>query len=405
MRELFKKDITLKVGAVLIAILFWLYVYNNANPYTTQTFQNIPIKFENQDFVEDNGYIIKNNYRTSIDITIRGRQEAVNRVKSSDFAATLDFSQIKSLDDKTLTVTDISCRQKDVVIESIQPAAIDVQLSRYKTNSFPIEIVNNITMKPGYKLLDVTPNPENISLVYEESLINSVGSVKATLDIKDLDRNVVRSIDCKVYSKDGKVISELSRNLKVEVSVAVAKEVPVTLVTKGKPAADFVETLRTVTPETVLITGPPELLSKITDLKTEPVDIENITENFTVTPVIKLPEGVKFADPQKDVAASITVEKLAQKELSVPKGGIRIMNPDGSLTYEILTENSLLQLRGRISDLNALNLAGLQPGVDVAGLAEGTHKLPLNIVLPAQVKLMQDVLVEVKVTKVEAPPT
>lgn len=406
-REIFTKDITMKIGAVVIAILFWLYVYNNANPYTTRIFQNVPVKIENENFLDDNDYIIKNNYRTSIDITIRGRQEAVNRVKISDFEATLDFSQIKSVNDRTLAITDIGCSRKDVEIELVQPPFVDIQLSRYKTNSFPVEVVDNITMKSGYKLLSITPNPANLSLVYEESLINSVGSVKAVLDIKDLDRNVVRSVECKVYSKDGKVITEMSRNLKVDVAVEVAKEVPVTLVTKGKPAADFVEILRTVTPEKVLITGPPEQLSKIIDLKTEPVDIDNIAQNFTAAPVIILPEGVKLADSKAAVAVSITVEKLVQKELAVPKGGIRILNPssDGLLAYEILTDGSLLQLKGRSSDLNGVTLDGMQPGVDVAGLAEGTHKLPLNITLPPQVKLMQDVLVEVKVTKIETSPS
>lgn len=405
MRDLFKKDITIKISAVVIAILFWLYVYNNSNPFTTTTFRNIPLKIENENFLTDNGYIIKNKYKDSIDITIRGRQEAIDKVRSTDFEAVLDFSQIKSLNDKSIKVSVPSINQKDVVIESYT-SVIDIQLARNKSNSFPVELVNKVTLKPGYKLLKTTLNPDAITIVNEEALIDSVGSIRAILDIKDLDRNVVQKVDCKVYNTDGKEITGMSRNLRVEVSVEVAKEVPVTLVTRGKPAADFVETLRLVMPDKVLITGPPEQLARISELKTEPIDIDNLNQNLTLTPVIKLPEGIKFAEAQKDVAASITVEKLALKDMSVSKNDIRLVNAasDGSLNYEILTESIPLQLKGRIPDLDGVRIDTLFPSLDVAGLTEGTHKLLLSIILPPQVKLMQDAYAEVKVVKSGNPP-
>jgi YbbR domain-containing protein len=213
-------------------------------------------------------------------------------------------------------------------------------------------------------------------------------------------------VDCRVYNKEDKEITGMSGNLSVEVSVEVAKEVPVILVTKGKPADDFIETLRLVTPEKVLITGPYEQLSRINELKTEPIDIDNIKQNFSATPVIKLPEGIKFAEEEKAITASITVEKLALKDLSISKSDLRLINApgDGLLNYEILTQSASIQLKGRMSELSGISLESLLPGLDVAGLAEGTHKLPLNIMLPSQIKLVQDAVFEVKVSKAEKPP-
>jgi YbbR domain-containing protein len=405
-RDIFKSDITIKIGAVLIAILFWVYVYNNSNPFTSRTFSNIPLKIENEAFLADNGYIIKNKYKSSIDITIRGRQDAVNNVQSGDFEAILDFSKIKSLDDKTLAIDGPYCNQKDVVIESPQSPTIDIQLARKVSNSFTVQLVNNITMKPGYKILKTTVNPDKITINDEEDLIKSIASIKAVLDTNNLDRSLSEQVVCRVYNGDGKEINGISRSLNVDVSVEVAKEVPVTLVTKGKPSADFIETMRQVTPQTVLITGPADQLAKITDIKTEPLDIENLSRNLNAAPVIKLPAGIKFASTPQDIAVSITVEKLAVKDFNVSGSDIQIANPiaDGTLKYEILTGNVPLQLKGRISDLDAINVASLLPSVDVGTLTEGTHKQPLSIVLPDQVKLLQDAFVEVKVTKAENPP-
>lgn len=402
MNDLFKKDMKIKIVSVLIAFLFWLYVSNVSNPFTTKTFYNIPVKIENENFLDENGYTIKNTYRTSIDVTIRGRQEAIDKIRTSDFETSLDFSQIKSVNDKNLKITEPVCTtQKDVTIVSYSPTSIDVQLARNKSGTFAVELKPNVTMKPGYILLKTTLSPESMPIFGEESIINSVGSIKANLDIKDLDRDTTKVIQCKVYNKEGKEISGLSNDLKVSVKLEVAKEVPVSLVTRGRLAVDYVETLRIIDPVKALITGTVEALADISDIKTEQVDIDKINNNFTVSVPLVVPEGVKLINMPEKTTVSINVEKLVLRDIELVNNDISILNAtnDGSLAYEVKTDKLVLQLKGRQADVNVIKLENLKPAVDVAGFNEGTYKLPLNINLPPQVKLMQQANVEVKISK------
>ncbi len=402
MKDLLKKDLNIKIISVLAAILFWLYVYNvSDNPYKTKIFYNVPLMAENEDTLQDKNLVIKNNYRRTIDITIRGRQSFLDKVRESDFKAILDFSRVTSPNDTTVEISQPECTQKDVNIENWSPTKIDIVVARIKSNTFKIEITPNVTLKSGYKILDITPAVDSVTLEGEEAQIDSVDLVKGNLDIKDLDRDMTKRVELKVYNKDSQEIASLGRNLYVEVKVAVAKEVPLNLVVTGTPNEDYVEVSRSVSPDKVRITGTPEALAAVSSLNTEPVSIDGIKQNLNATGVIKLPNGVTLADQPKEVTVNIAVEQLILKDFAIDKGmvGIKNTNNDAALSYEIKTDSVGIQLKGRASILNTLDIGSLQPAVDVSGLAEGTHKVPLNISLPPQVKLMGEALVEVKVTK------
>lgn len=406
MNDLFKKDITIKIISVLAAVLLWLYVYNTSdNPYSSKTFTNIPLKLENIGSLDEKGLEIKNNYKTSIDITVRGRQDAIDKVRDSDFEAILDFSRINSANDRTLEIIGPTCTQKDVTIVSYNPNIIDISVAKIKNNAFPVEIIPNVTLKPGYKIIKITPNVETITLQGEEAVIDSVETVSAALDIKDLDRNITKRVACKVFNKEGREIPSLSKNLSVEVKIEVAKEVPITLVVNGTPNKEYVEVLRSISPDKARITGTPELLAEINELKTEPISIENITKDLNVTGIIKLPNGIKLADQPKEISVNIVVEPLVVKDFTIALSdiGIQNANNDGTMTYEIKTESVKAGLKGRSSVLNALTVAGLRPTIDVSGLPEGVQKVPLSIILPSGVTLIQEVPVEIKITKVQVP--
>lgn len=408
MNEIFKKDITIKIISVLIAVFFWVYVYDaDVNPYTTQA-MTVPIKSINNSALIDKDIMLDSNLPENIEVKVSGRKQALEKLKENDIKAVADFEKIKSIDDKTLSIA-ISCNKKDVSVDNLNTGySVDVSLSRLKGDTFPIKIVPNITFKQGYKKLKMTVIPDSCKLEEEESIIDSVDEIRATLDIKDLDRDTTKRVECKVYNKEGKNITKyFEKVITADVKIEVAKEVPVTLVVNGKPEPDYVEVARNISPKTVLISGSPELLAKINDLKTEPVSIEKLSHNLDVTGTIKLPDGIRLADAEKDIAVSVAIEHLEVKTFTVAKGDIKILNiiNDSGYKYEIKTESTSLILKGLMKDISEMRLEKLNPTVDIQGLVEGTHKLPVNIDLPSTVKLMQKVNVEVSVKKVDIPST
>jgi len=406
--EWLKKDIKTKILAFFIALLFWLYVSNVTNPFKTVTIYNVPVTEVNKEFLRQNSYDLKTQPRTFIDITIRGRQDVVERVRSTDFEVYLDYSQIESVNDKKLAISEPVCLFRNVTIESYNPKELDIQLTRKKYGHFEVEVVPNVTMKPGYVMLQAKVSPEKIPVYQDEAVIESIASVKAFLELSDVDRDtVVRQVQCKAFDKDGNEIEGLEL-MKVDVTVETAKEVPVSLVTRGRLAPNHIEITgnRVIEPARVLVRGAPGILEDIREIKTEQLDIDGLDKDLSTTVPLVIPERVELVNSPEEVRVSMDVEELVVKSFEFTKNGISILNArnDGTLTYEIITDKVIVQFRGLQTDLNSIVPSSLRPAVDVADLAEGTHRLQLNMNLPQTGNLVQRVYVEVRISKTPDTP-
>lgn len=406
----FKKDIKIKILAFLIALLFWLYVSNVTNPFKTVTVYNVPVTEVNRDYLDQNNYRLRGTPRTFIDITIRGRSGVVDKIRSTDFDVFLDYSQIKSVSDRKLAVSEPVCLFKNVTVESYTPKEIDVQLYREKLKYFKVDLISSITMKPGYVLLSASVLDNSEMPVYmEEAIIDNIGSIKAFLELTDVDRDIVQQVQCRVFDKKGNEIPGLGKEMKVNVRVETAKEVLVSLVTRGRLAANHIEIAgnRVIEPYRVLLKGAPEVLENLKEIKTEQLDIDGLDKDLNTTIPLVIPEGTELINSPEEIRVSIDVEKLAVRGFEFTKDEISILNAknDGSLIYEIITDKALVQFRGLQSELNNIVPSSLRPAVDVADLGEGTHQLQLNMNLPESGSLVQRVYVEVRISKTpETPP-
>jgi YbbR domain-containing protein len=409
----FKKDIKIKILAFFLALLFWLYVSNVTNPFKSVTIYNVPVTVVNEDYLSQNNFELKNTPRTFIDITIRGRQDVVDKVRPTDFEVFLDYSQVMSASVRKLALSEPLCLFRNVTIESYSPKEIDIQLARKKAGSFYVELVPNITMKPGYVMLQAIVTPEKVPVYMEEAIVDSIGSVKAFLELTDIDRDtVVRQVQCKAFDRAGNEITGLDL-MKVDVTVQTAKEVAVSLVTRGRLAANHIEIQgnRVVEPAKVLVRGAPEILEELKEIKTEQVDIDGLDKDLSIAAPLVIPEGVELVNSPQEVRVSLDVEELVLRSFEFTNDEISILNAlnDGTLTYEIITEKVLVQFRGLQAELANIVPSSLRPAVDVADLGEGTHRLQLNMNLPQAGNLVQRVYVEVRIARTpdtvpEEPP-
>jgi len=409
MRELFKKDIFIKIASVLFAILLWLTVLNKSNPFITSTPIRVRIEYKNESSLTEKSLVLMNrdSLKNYVEIFVRGRQEDISRINEGDFTVVADFSKVNSENDTVLELEEVVHDLKNVYVYDMNPKYVSIEIEKIKKKSFPVELVSNITLKENYRIIKEIVEPEIIEIEDIGSKVDAIGSVRVLVDIKDLDKNIVMKKECVIYNKDGKEIPSLNKKYSADVSIEVAKEVPIVVPVKGRPASDYVEGAIKIVPEKALITGAADKLAKINELKTEAVDIQNINKNLNVSKLIVLPDGITLVDTPEEVAVNVTIEQLVRKDFTFSKEEISLLNAETvttedeePLSYEILTDSVTITVKGRKSDFPSLSKDVFKTYVDVGGLGEGTHKLQLKFFIPSPFSRVNDVEVEVRISKV-----
>jgi YbbR domain-containing protein len=402
MSDLLKRDSTVKIISVLFAVFLWFFVLDSTNPVITNDL-NVPLRVENEDILKSKDIVIKDaNFPKTITISLKGRQDKEKRINSAEIDAVVDLAKVKDVSTGFLYV-EVYGIPKSISFESVTPKVVNLKLEKIGENPFPVEIVTTGEAKENYKVTSVSVSPKTISIEATDSVINSIGQVKALADITGIKNDSVLKLMCKVYDKKGNEMLEFDNKYNIDVKIEVAKEVPVIPVVKGKPAKDFVDGVHKASPDKALISGASDVIDLIDNLKTEPIDIENLSESTTKIANIVIPNGINLVDTQKTVYVSVVIEPLAVNNYSINAEDILLENEltSAPLTYKIVSENISINVKGTVEELDKIVKSGLKPSIDVAGLGEGTFKRSLKVVLPSTLQLEGNVEVEVEIGKSE----
>jgi len=400
MNDLLKRNTTVKIMSILFAVFLWIFVLDSTNPIMSTDF-NVPLRVENEDVLKNKNILIKDaNFPRTVTVSIKGRQDKVRRINSSEIDAVVDLSKISDESTGFLYV-EIYKIPDGVSFESVSPRGVSFELEKIGENPYSVEIVTTGDTQENYKVVGVTVSPKTISIEATDSIINSIGQVKAFADITGIKDDTSLNLKCKVYDKDGNEMSVFDNKYSVEAKIEVAKEVSVIPVVKGKPAKNYVDGMHKVLPDKVFISGSSSVIDYIDNIKTETIDIENLSASTIKTANIVLPDGVNLVDSQKSVSVNVAIVPLSVKNYKIKTEDIILENEvtDGSLSYKIVDGEIDIEIKGTKEELDKIDEGKLKPSIDVSGLKEGSYKRTLKFVLPSTLKLSEDVEVEVVVSK------
>lgn len=406
MSRLLSKDTTFKIASVIFAVILWFFVLSDINP-VQRTDIVVPLVFENRYALDMKSLGLKGQItQRDVVVTIEDRSQRIKTITSNDISAVVDFSTIDSPGNKDLNIV-VKAVKEGVKIKQIYPQTIRVNVEGTIEKAFSIEVKPEIKLKDNYKVIRTSVIPQAINVSGLESVINSIATVKTFVkDINNLDKNLVLKTDCFFYNQKGEELYDFSKKYYVDIKLEVAKEVSIIPVVNGLPAKDYYKGEVAVSPETVLITGPPEQLDQISELKIGAVDIENYSSNVNTKRPIILPEGVKLADSPSDIDVSVAITRMPVREYVFLRSAIEIIGIEEGNTnkYEIVPAEVVIKLIGAPAVHETVVTSLLKPQINVAGLAEGTHKISLNLTLPPELRLAEEVKVEVTVTKEKKTP-
>jgi len=304
----------MKILSVMIAILFWFMVYTNENPIETRQI-TIALTPVNEISLTDGNLRILNEYDTDVEITIRGRKTEIEKVTAADFTAYLDFNSIKNEYAEFIEITDFNyIGDRNINYSLIGSGRVGLNVDHIVAGEIPIEVdVIGETAEGFFLAGSPAILPASFTVIDTSGLVTQIDKAVVTVDISGMKGTEVLRMFCSVLDAEGNEIDEYKNTTVVDITVKVAKSVPVEVKLEGVPAIDHISTGSSPIPSHVLVSGPEEELAMIEKVSTLPVNMENTKESFSVTSSLQtLPAGVGYVGSGEVEVSVNYLDELAQ---------------------------------------------------------------------------------------------
>lgn len=276
-------DTVAKIVTLLIAFLFWFYVFatNDATKVEEKKFELIPIEARGSDTIESRNLAIQNMSFFNIDVTLKGTRGALNGVKNDDIKAYINISDITEpgvyvrtlyYDIPTgLSDSPMGTREVEITVDTIIEKSFSLDYSKVLVENFILPASCEIDHeKIALNVASVTIEGPTLVLgrikdirVRSSESLSIVGSTTLTAVIEAIDASgeVVNVSSCKVLAltKSGIVRETVT----VTVPIYQEKRVPVVI----RDEDSLVSREISVSPAFVTVRGTPDEVNGMSALE------------------------------------------------------------------------------------------------------------------------------------------
>jgi YbbR domain-containing protein len=391
--------------SLLLAVFIWISASQTQDPARTR-FIEVPLGFVG---IPTNATLVSPDTRQTVQIRLEGPDSILQAMTPEDFTATADLSDVPSGQLTTVEVV-VASRNPAARISFITPEQIDVQLEQQVTREVPVELDLRGTVARGHEQDEPLLDPPFIQVSGPESRVNQLEFALVTTFLNNTAETLVESAQPIFYDQSGRVASvtglvqstnEVTVTIPVVESAGFADKL-VTVEWTGEPAPGYRLLSVTADPPSVLVEGRPAQVNQLTSVKTEPIDINGLTQSYQQTAVLALPEGISV-DLEQPVTVNIEVEPILTTSTFNRVPTLRGLAQAYDATFEPAQVRVILF--GPLPALDALTENDIRVTLNLLGLETGVYSVEPDVDVPDQdieIRLVQPATVTVTIVPAEA---
>ncbi len=275
--KLTENNRALKVLALVIAIVLWLYVSVEQDPLSQRSY-NVPVTVENLSADK-----IATLTKETVRIEVMGRDSRLDAVTAEDFKAYVDLKNVKTGEGEADVKLSLP---SEVYFAKVEPKTVRVFVDRREGETMSVDVVRTGMLPDGVSIDALTVEPQNVFVSGNEEALEAVAKAGVELDLSDVYADTKKEFTVRLFDYEGNIIesSELKAypekvtlDIKAR-AVDVQKTVPIQAELTGSLADGIQVDSVTVEPATAIVEGSPETVAKIKEVKTEPIDLSKIKE-------------------------------------------------------------------------------------------------------------------------------
>jgi len=398
LRKLFDNKKVAMVTSIITAIALWFGITIMESPDSENTIAglSVAIPIENTVVSEMGMDIIGDPSAYVASVTVRGPAYVVSDLSSEDILVSASISNVTNSGTYSLELraTKQASAEDNFEIISLSPRTINVEFDYIDTKQFEVTVQaighkaetglvadlpfvsdsNNATLNIKGPRNDIEKISKVVAVADVNKTLSSTESFAGTLKILD---NSGKEMDLKEFTitaSDGLSAPD------IQITVPIYKEkiVPIVAQFINAPKAFTTKKIsHTLEHNSVLISGPPEAIDNIKEVKLSEIDFYQISGNnqqFKTT--LLLPEGVKNKDNIETVTVKIIgLEGYIIKPFTVTK----LVITDKSTTANLSREIRNVKIIGPENILKDLKAEELYAEVELQGLQSGEHTVSAHI--------------------------
>jgi YbbR domain-containing protein len=188
MRKFFFENLGLKIAAVLLSIVLWVFVTWRGQ---SEISVDVPLEFKNLPA----GLEIVNHTAKTVSLSIKGQERFVKNVRPSDIRVSIDLSKAKRGESIYYITRDEIKLPHALAVTNIMPSSIKVTTE--ETISKTVRVIPLITGEPekGYYVKSIEVNPPTVTIEGVKSEIARIKNVKTeVMDITGLNETFAQDL-------------------------------------------------------------------------------------------------------------------------------------------------------------------------------------------------------------------
>ena len=383
-----------KIGSVLLSLAcafgLWLYVITTVSPGSTDTYYNIPIVWEGESVLNENGLMVTAVSSNTVNLRLSGNRSDLSKVNSANITIKADLSKIREPGTQipisyTLPTFPGDVASNAFVIESKEPDTIYVTVVKRISKTVPVEVTWVGTTAEGFMIdrENKTLDYPEVTVTGPESVVNTIDRATITVDLDGRRESISESYTYTLCDENGdpvdaRLITTDVEEVRLDVSIRRVKDLRLTYNLIEGGGANQNNTTITLSAETIRVSGSETALDNMGDvLSIGTINLGEIQKDASLTFVVALPEGVINLTGVTEVTADVKFNGLATRELTVEK--IQSINIPEGLRVDLITEKLTVTLRGPAKEMAVITPEDLIVTVDFTGAEVGTSTFKATV--------------------------
>ncbi|MFN2582425.1 MAG: YbbR-like domain-containing protein [Candidatus Dormibacteria bacterium] len=298
------RNFKLKLACTVMAMITWVGVVYAGNPPQTRT---VTVHVPQATSLIPAQYVLVNPV-PDLNVRIGGPRDSLAAFKTSSLAVNVNWKAVNRPGSTTVPVT---VTNTDLTVELIDPpTSITADVDTLDSATLPVNIVITNPPPQGYVTSSESSSPASVVVAGPHNQLAGL-QARATVDLGNRKTNVQADVPVLVYDQRGAQVSDVSTTpaiVQITVAVSASQTSRASAVvprTTGSVAAGHELAGIRVSPATVVLSGPQDLLNALDSIQTSTISLNGLTGNVSVTVSLTPPAGVTAGPDSVTVTISV----------------------------------------------------------------------------------------------------